>query len=186
MSCLVMRPPSPVPETWERLMPCSRAILRTSGEERASSSSSWAAGGAAAGVEAAGGGTGAVSSLLLLFCCRLFWCWVLTRAGFAAAASPSTAMVPTTVFTPTVVPSATLISCRTPEAGAGISASTLSVEISNRGSSRWTLSPGFFNHLVIVPSTMDSPIWGMMMSVGMSSFHAAHGSKERAGRKRIL
>ena len=23
---------------------------------------------------------------------------------------------------------------------------------------------------------MDSPIWGMMMSVGMISFHAAHGS----------
>jgi hypothetical protein len=24
-----------------------------------------------------------------------------------------------------------------------------------------------------VPSTMDSPIWGMMMSVGMNSFRAA-------------
>jgi hypothetical protein len=45
-------------------------------------------------------------------------------------------MVPTTVFTPTVVPSVTLISCKTPEAGAGISASTLSVEISKSGSSR--------------------------------------------------
>ena len=50
MSCLVMRPPSPVPETCERLTPCSRAILRTSGEERASSSSSW--------VEVAGAGWG--------------------------------------------------------------------------------------------------------------------------------
>ena len=40
MSCLVMRPPSPVPETWDKLTPCSRAILRTNGEERASSSSS--------------------------------------------------------------------------------------------------------------------------------------------------
>src|ERR1700733_11917821 len=40
MSCLVMRPPRPVPETWERLTPCSRAILRTSGEERVSSSPS--------------------------------------------------------------------------------------------------------------------------------------------------
>src|SRR4029077_10054704 len=87
----------------------------------------------------------------------------------AATASPSAAIVPTTVFTPTVVPSVTLISCNTPEAGAGISASTLSVEISKRGSSRWTLSPGFFSHFVMVPSTMDSPIWGMMMSVGMIS-----------------
>src|SRR3981081_434619 len=39
MSCFEMRPPRPVPEIWDRLMPCSRAILRTSGEERASSSS---------------------------------------------------------------------------------------------------------------------------------------------------
>jgi hypothetical protein len=27
---------------------------------------------------------------------------------------------------------------------------------------------------------MDSPIWGMMMSVGMISFHAAHGWGHRA------
>jgi 2-oxoglutarate dehydrogenase E2 component (dihydrolipoamide succinyltransferase) len=43
-------------------------------------------------------------------------------------------------------------------AGAGISASTLSVEISNKGSSRCTVSPTFFNHLTTVPSVMDSPI----------------------------
>jgi hypothetical protein len=41
----------------------------------------------------------------------------------------------------------------------------LSVEISNKGSSRSTLSPTFFIHLVMVPSAMDSPIWGMMTSV---------------------
>src|SRR5208282_3795247 len=55
-------------------------------------------------------------------------------------------------------------------AGAGISASTLSVEISNRGSSRWTLSPGFFSHLVMVPSKIDSPIWGMTTSVAIVPF----------------
>src|SRR5579864_6547905 len=88
-------------------------------------------------------------------------------AGLAAADSPSTAMVPTTVFTPTVVPSVTLISWRTPEAGAGISASTLSVEISKRGSSRCTFSPGFLSHLVMVPSKIDSPICGMITSVGI-------------------
>src|SRR5205807_284455 len=93
-------------------------------------------------------------------------------AGAAlAAAAPSASIRPTTVFTCTVAPSATLISFNTPLAGAGISASTLSVEISNRGSSRCTLSPGFFSHLVIVPSKIDSPIWGMTTSVGMSSFH---------------
>ena len=73
----------------------------------------------------------------------------------------------TTVLTCTVVPSAALISLSTPEAGAGISASTLSVEISNSGSSRCTLSPTFLSHLVMVPSTMDSPIWGMMTSVAI-------------------
>jgi hypothetical protein len=28
------------------------------------------------------------------------------------------------------------------------------------------------SHLVMVPSKMDSPIWGMMTSVGIISFHA--------------
>src|ERR1700722_20918173 len=55
-----------------------------------------------------------------------------------------------------------------PAAGEGISASTLSVEISKSGSSRWTVSPGFLSHLVMVPSVMDSPIWGMTTSVGMN------------------
>ncbi len=76
-------------------------------------------------------------------------------------------MVQTTVLICTVDPSGTLISASVPAAGDGISASTLSVEISNSGSSRCTLSPGFFSHLVMVPSVMDSPIWGMTTSVGM-------------------
>ena len=72
---------------------------------------------------------------------------------------------PTTVLIWTVFPSAILTSVSTPLAGEGISASTLSVEISKRGSSRCTVSPGFFNHLVMVPSKIDSPICGMMTSV---------------------
>src|SRR6185312_16481312 len=71
-------------------------------------------------------------------------------------------------FTWTVCPAGTLISFSTPLAGAGISASTLSVEISNSGSSRRTLSPGLRNHLVTVPSKMDSPIWGMTTSTAIS------------------
>ena len=59
---------------------------------------------------------------------------VSTVAGFAPLPS-STA---TTVFTSTVSPSLALISVRVPAAGEGISASTLSVEISNKGSSRST------------------------------------------------
>ncbi len=67
-------------------------------------------------------------------------------AGAAATADPAASITPTTVFTWTVVPSCALISLSTPLAGEGISASTLSVEISNNGSSRCTCSPGFFNH----------------------------------------
>src|SRR3974390_3938721 len=67
----------------------------------------------------------------------------------------------------TVWPSGILISLSTPAEGDGISASTLSVEISKRGSSRSTLSPGFFSHLVMVPSKMLSPIWGITTSTAM-------------------
>jgi hypothetical protein len=93
----------------------------------------------------------------------LFGCATATE-GAAVAASPSP-MTPTTVLIGTVAPGSTRISLSTPEAGAGISASTLSVEISKSGSSRTTRSPTFFIHLVIVPSAIDSPIWGMMTSV---------------------
>ncbi len=67
----------------------------------------------------------------------------------------------------TVAPSWTLISIRVPATGEGISASTLSVEISKIGSSRLTASPTFFNHFVMVPSAIDSPICGMMTWVAM-------------------
>jgi hypothetical protein len=83
-----------------------------------------------------------------------------------AESAPS--MVQTTVLIWTVEPSGILISFNVPAAGDGISASTLSVEISKSGSSRWTVSPGFLSHLVMVPSVMDSPIWGMTTSVGMN------------------
>src|ERR1044072_4651918 len=70
-----------------------------------------------------------------------------------------------TVVIPTVFPSSTSTSESVPAAGAGISVSTLSVEISNNGASRSTRSPGFLSHLVSVPSTMLSPIWGITTSV---------------------
>ncbi len=113
----------------------------------------------AAGVAVSAAGAAAVSAC--------------AAAGAAGAPLAPSAMVQTTVLICTVVPSAILISSSVPAAGEGISASTLSVEISNSGSSRWTVSPGFFSHLVRVPSVMDSPIWGMTTSVGIDkSFHA--------------
>src|SRR5690606_39095664 len=51
-----------------------------------------------------------------------------------------------------------------PALGAGISASTLSVEISKIGSSRFTSSPTFLSQRERVPSAMDSPIWGIITS----------------------
>src|SRR5882762_1219795 len=85
-------------------------------------------------------------------------------AGAGTAAPASVSKTPTTVCTGTVCPCCTLISARTPAAGAGISASTLSVEISNSGSSRFTGSPTFLSHLLKVPSAIDSPIWGIKTS----------------------
>jgi len=67
-------------------------------------------------------------------------------------------MTATTLLIGTVSPSLTRISETTPAAGDGISASTLSVEISNSGSSRSTVSPTFFIQRTIVPSAIDSPI----------------------------
>src|SRR3984885_10926982 len=122
--------------------------------------------GAACGADARGGGACAA----LDGCASLFelaaGCW-----GFATAValpSPAASITPTTVWMGTVLPSATLISFSTPADGEGISASTLSVDISNKGSSRSTLSPGFLSHLVIVPSKMLSPICGITMSTAMS------------------
>src|SRR2546425_3544047 len=166
MSCFVTRPASPVPGMAEMSTRCSAAILRTSCVERLRSRSSAVSppspspapagtgegatgreGAAALGVGAAaeGGGAGAV--------------------GAGKAAPFSVSITATSVCTGTVCPSCTLISASTPAAGAGISASTLSVEISNSGSSRFTASPSCLSHLLKVPSAMASPIWGMRTSM---------------------
>src|SRR5271165_3973509 len=160
-SCLVIRPPAPVPFTFARSMLYSRAILRTSGDSGPRSSSPPDATGGAV----VGGGGGA---------CGAGAGWACTVAGGAGGGDATAAgcggtdtpvpMRPTTVLMPTVAPSATRISVRTPASGAGISVSTLSVEISKSGSSRSTFSPTFFSHRVKVPSTMLSPIWGITTS----------------------
>src|ERR1035437_4282988 len=93
----------------------------------------------------------------------------LPAAG-AETCSPASARRATTVLIGTVWPSGTRISRRVPAPGEGISASTLSVEISKRGSSRLTASPGFLSPFVSVSSAIDSPICGMMTLVGMVFF----------------
>src|SRR6266508_2285110 len=157
---------------------CSAAILRTSGVDlvRRRCSAVWtppspsagrpdgrAAGAAGAGAGAAafggagGGGAGFGSSALGA-------AGAGAGAGFDAPALASVSSTATSVCTGTVCPSCTLISASVPAAGAGISASTLSVEISNSGSSRFTVSPTFLSHLLKVPSAIDSPIWGISTS----------------------
>src|SRR5437867_7916483 len=77
-------------------------------------------------------------------------------------------MMASSVPTLTVSPSWTLIWTILPATGEGTSVSTLSVEISNSGSSRSMVSPSFFSHLVMVPSTTVSPSCGMVTGVGTS------------------
>src|SRR5881394_1495060 len=111
--------------------------------------------GAGAGVGAGGAGAGGLGDSR----------GAETDGGALVALAPaSVSSTATSVCTGTVWPSCTLISASVPAAGAGISASTLSVEISNSGSSRFTGSPTFLSHLLSVPSAMDSPIWGMRTS----------------------
>ena len=103
------------------------------------------AAGAGAGAAAAGCAAGAAAG-----------------AAGAPAAPPITA---TTVLIWTVLPAGTLISVSVPETGEGISASTLSVEISKIGSSRSTLSPTCLSQRVTVPSVTLSPSAGILNSI---------------------
>ena len=66
--------------------------------------------------------------------------------------------------TVTVSPGSARISPITPDAGAGTSASTLSVEISTIVSSSSTWSPGCLAHSRMTPSETDSPIAGIAIS----------------------
>ncbi len=171
-SCFVMRPPAPVPFTFPKSILFSRAILRTNGESgpAGSDDASSVAGGAGAatcagsgstaGPGAEVGGAGAASAAL-----GADGAATGVAAGAAAGAPPASPMRATTVLIPTVWPSCTSTSVKVPADGEGISVSTLSVEISNSGSSRSTVSPGFFSHLVSVPSTILSPICGITTSI---------------------
>ncbi len=84
-----------------------------------------------------------------------------------AAASSGSPMTASTPPTSTVSSSVASMLSSTPDAGAGISVSTLSVETSRSGSSAATVSPTAFNHRVIVPSVTLSPSCGMVTVTGM-------------------
>ena len=69
--------------------------------------------------------------------------------------------------TATVSSSSTTMPRRMPDAGDGISVSTLSVDTSSSGSSALTRSPSFFSQRVTVPSVTLSPSWGMVTETDM-------------------
>src|SRR5689334_14830907 len=194
MSFLVTRPARPVPGMALRSRLCSAAIFRTSGVERRRSRSSAvslplpaiaspvrgapasaaarAGAGAGAGEGAAGRGGAAAAGAdgggaggALGDGARSGAGAFGAPAAGAAPAPTSVSILATTVWTATVCPSVTRISASTPAAGEGISASTLSVEISKIGSSRFTVSPTCLIQRDKVPSAMDSPIWGMITSI---------------------
>src|SRR6185437_7319367 len=187
-SRLVTRPETPLPCNALNSTPWSAAMRRTRGEDlvrRRSSSDEvplpcadgvagaldWCEAGGAGGVFSLRGGAPAPPLALgaPLAGAAVAAALAATGAGAGVAApTPAATSVSnraTTVCTGTVWPSVTRISAITPVDGAGISASTLSVEISNIGSSRFTVSPIFFNHFDSVPSAIDSPIWGMTTSM---------------------
>jgi hypothetical protein len=86
-----------------------------------------------------------------------------SAGGAGAAPFPSASISPRTAPTATVESGSARIFVSVPAAGAGTSASTLSVETSTRGSSASTRSPTCFSHSRIVPSVTDSPIWGIVI-----------------------
>src|SRR5215216_4585575 len=171
------RPPEPLPWTWLRSTSCSRASRRTSGDtpaaalplpDRAAALSSL--GSSAACSASAPAPSSAVSSSALGS--SSVASAVASPAGpLSASASPPPPPPITASSAPTSTVSSawTLMDWSTPDTGEGTSVSTLSVEISNSGSSASTWSPSCLSQRVMVPSVIDSPSSGMVTVVVLPS-----------------
>src|SRR5947207_518057 len=188
-SAFVILPPLPVPGICARSRSCSFASRRTRGEsicERGPRSGTVATA-SAAGAEAAAGATGAAAGGAADDPAEQAAPPDGSLAGpvvgaepeageeaappeaASGAAAPGSSISINAVPTGTVVPSSTRIFRTVPATGEGTSVSTLSVEISNNGSSRSTESPSRFSHFKIVPSTIVSPSCGIWIDVTSSS-----------------
>ena len=144
-SALVIRPPRALPCTPPRSTPCSAATRRATGEAVAPLPS---VGGWRRRWRRGAGGRGARSR------------------PRRAAGAPAPALIRAITWpTVTVAPSSARISVIVPDAGAGSSMSTLSVEISTTVSPSLTVSPTLTDHSRIVPSVTDSPPVGVTMSI---------------------
>src|SRR5438552_4988798 len=185
-TAFVILPPLPVPGICARSRSCSFASRRTSGEricERGPRSGTVAIAAAAGATEVEGAAAGGVADD------PSEGAGVAEGSGAASAgsaadgsgeeaaspeatpeaAAPASSISIKAVPTGTVVPSSTRIFRTVPATGEGTSVSTLSVEISNNGSSRSTESPSRFSHFKIVPSTIVSPSCGIWIDVTSSS-----------------
>src|SRR5690606_12642158 len=85
---------------------------------------------------------------------------LLSSLACASSSSPSVSMIAITSPTCATSLSEKRCSLRIPDTGEGTSESTLSVAISNTGSSSSIESPGCFNHFTTVASDTLSPILG--------------------------
>ena len=174
-SALVTRPPMPVPATWATSIPCSSAMRRTTGDERARSSSISSAiaplGRSAAGDAAVADRVSRSPSAVQRSAPPVVASVVSAGApapGDRSAPAPASSIRQRPAPTGTVVSGSTRISTRTPATGDGISALTLSVTTSSSGSYLSTRSPIRLRQFPIVPSVTLSPSCGIVIVVAVS------------------
>src|SRR5438876_8503866 len=157
-ACMMSRrridPPGPLPFTVARSMPRARA--RSSAPSVASTV-------VGLGLPSGGAGCGvALTSVPAGFSAAAGVVRGSTSVAFGADAPPSAPTSISASGAPTAIvwPASARILTNLPVAGAGTSASTLSVVTSTSASPSRTGSPGCFSHLATVPSVTDSPISG--------------------------
>ena len=160
----------PVPWISDRSRPCSAAIRATTGVIRIRPVVGGGGGGGVDGSTRGGAGIGGP-----VF--RAMWPGnpSVSSSHFGAAsgsgrdAAGSVSIFASTAWMGTVSPGLTRICATRPADGEGISASTLSVEISSRGWSLATSSPTSTSHFTTTPSTTLSPSWGITTSMSIAA-----------------
>src|SRR5271165_2608775 len=149
MSALVTRPALPVPATDAGSTPVSSASLRTAGDITAGPGEAppWRGAGPGAGAEPGAAAAGAPA---------------------AGGAAPGPASMEATTWPILTSAPSGAISVITPSASAAASDVILSVSNSKRGWSLFTRSPSFTCHFARMPVLIDSPICGILTSIGMA------------------
>src|SRR6185312_6969625 len=115
-------------------------------------------------------------------CSGAGWPWA-GASGAGAAPEPPSSITASSTPTSTVSSSPTRIEDSVPDAGAGISVSTLSVDTSSSGSSASTRSPSFLSQRVTVPSVTLSPRRGIVTEtdIGQRLLRCRQGQGRRTG-----